>query len=76
MNSTLNIISTGSKITPIDFFCPFSNIVKLYDLTSLCNDQNASSAEEDENSEQKKAPFKDEVSILLYKIARNVVHNR
>ena len=72
----LNITSTGSKITPIDFFCPFSNIVKLYDLTSLCNDQNASSAEEDENSEQKKAPFKDEVSILLYKIARNVVHNR
>ena len=67
--------STGSKLPRLIIFL-FSYKVKLYDLTTLCNDQNASSAEEEENSEQKKAPFKDEVSILLYKIARNVVHNR
>ena len=49
------------------------DVVKLYDLSSLC-DQNL--IFEDDTSENNKNPFKDGVAMLLYKIARNIMHKK
>ena len=48
------------------------DIVKLYDLTSL-SDQNVII---EDDTEDNRNPFKDAVALLLYKMARNIVHKK
>ena len=52
------------------------DIVKLYDLTSLCDGEAAAASTETgaKQSSFKESPFKTAVAMLLYKVARNVLH--
>ena len=62
-------------------------VVKLYDLTSLCEQQLSSGEEQPaEDFDEKnlnpdkplttKTPFQDAVSMLLYKLARNIIRTK
>ena len=53
------------------------DIVKLYDLTSLCDGEAAATTSTETGTKQssfKESPFKTAVAMLLYKVARNVLH--
>lgn len=58
-----------------------SEYVKLYDLTSLCDEKGIGDEEEAERKDQgkmtdedRKNPFQNAVAMLLYKLARNLIH--
>ena len=56
------------------------NMVKLYDLTSLCeeklNEEDPSPPASENDSKNSQSPFQDAVSMLLYKVARNIMRGR